>query len=277
MLAIEAVNAGADRPDVAEVLGINPSTISNWLKQYREEGIGGLCRKPSSNIVRKQCTELEKRIVAHRTENPNHGVRRIRDELRLHEGLEVSTEKVRQTVNAAGKGNPPAVPHKRPTQVRRFERSLPNAMWQIDIFTFNLKRMYKVYLIGIIDDHSRYLVGWGLYRQQSADAVLEVVKGALKARICVTMKDLNEDRPRPVLDGMTAKEAYGEGMSSLPDRRLFKKTVESEEKTLLLKATSRDDVRKARRRAIEQALLCYGLMEIEGNVSHDFLLEVGTE
>ena len=52
-------------------------------------------------------------------------------------------------------------------------------MWQIDIFTFELKRMYRVYLVGIIDDHSRYIVGHGLYRQQKAEAVLEVVKGAI--------------------------------------------------------------------------------------------------
>jgi hypothetical protein len=56
---------------------------------------------------------------------------------------------------------------------------LPNALWQIDIFTFQLKRMYPVYLVGIIDDHSRYITGWGLFRQQSADAVLEVTKGAI--------------------------------------------------------------------------------------------------
>jgi hypothetical protein len=56
---------------------------------------------------------------------------------------------------------------------------MPNAMWQIDIFTFQLKRMYKVYLIGIIDDHSRFMVGWGLYRRQTADAVLDVVKGSI--------------------------------------------------------------------------------------------------
>ena len=32
--------------------------------------------------------------------------------------------------------------------MRRFERALPNALWQIDIFTFELKRMYRVYLVG---------------------------------------------------------------------------------------------------------------------------------
>ncbi len=179
ILAIEAINSGADRQDISAILGIKPTTITKWIKLHHDEGLAGLCRKPSSIAVRKQCTELEKRIIAHRTENPDHGVRRIRDELRSHEGLAVSAEKVRQTVNAAGLGNPAPVPHRRPPQVRRFERSVPNAMWQIDIFTFQLKRMYKVYLIGIIDDHSRYLVGWGLYRQQTADAVMEVVKGAI--------------------------------------------------------------------------------------------------
>jgi len=179
ILAIEAIQVGADRQDVCDVLGVKPNTISNWLKVYREQGIGGLCRKPSNKIIRKPCTELEKYIIAHRTENPSHGVRRIRDELRSNSCLSVSAEKVRQTVNAAGIGNPPPKPHKRPPQVRRFERSVPNAMWQIDIFTFNLKRMYKVYLIGIIDDNSRYMVGWGLYRQQTAEAVMEVVKGTI--------------------------------------------------------------------------------------------------
>ena len=130
-------------------------------------------------MVRKQCSELEKCIIAHRTENPSHGVRRIRDELRANSCLTVSAEKIRQTVNTAGLGNPPPKPHKRPPQIRRFERPVPNAMWQIDIFTFNLKRMYKVYLVGIIDDHSRYMVGWGLFRQQTAASVMEVVKGTI--------------------------------------------------------------------------------------------------
>jgi transposase InsO family protein len=179
ILAIEAVNSGADQQDISDVLGIKPTTITKWMKIHRDEGLSGLCRKPSSIAVRKQCTELEKRIIAHRSEHPDHGVRRIRDDLRHKEGLDVSAEKVRQTVNAAGVGNPSPRSHKRPPQVRRFERPTPNAMWQIDIFTFNLKRMYKVYLIGIIDDHSRYLVGWGLYRQQTSEAVMEVVKGAI--------------------------------------------------------------------------------------------------
>ena len=101
--------------------------------------------------------------------------------------------------------------------------------------------------------------------------------GPLMNRIHVTMQDLNEDRPRPVLGGRTAREAYEEGLARLPDRMSFTQEVESRESSLLVSARTRKEARQARRWAIEQTLMCYGLMEIEGNVSHDLLLEVGTE
>jgi transposase InsO family protein len=179
ILAVEALGSGLSPQEVGELVGVCSETIRKWMKDYTEGGVQGLCRKASSIAVRKQCSVLEEKIVARRRENPEHGVRRIRDDLRRHEGIEVSAETVRSVVNDAGLGNAPPQPRRRPPGVRRFERSCPNALWQIDIFTFHLKRMYPVYLIGILDDHSRYVVGWGLFRQQNTDAVLEVLKGAI--------------------------------------------------------------------------------------------------
>jgi transposase InsO family protein len=179
ILALEALDSGLPAIEVGELVGVGSGTIHKWRKDYADGGVQGLCRKASSIGVRKQCSVLEEKIVALRRENPEHGVRRIRDDLRRHEGIEVSAEKVRTVVNESGLGNPPPKPSRRPPGIRRFERSCPNALWQIDIFTFQLKRMYPVYLIGILDDHSRYLTGWGLFRQQNADAVLEVLKGSI--------------------------------------------------------------------------------------------------
>jgi transposase InsO family protein len=179
VLAVEALESGLSAVEVGELVGVGSGTIHKWRKDYEEGGVQELCRKASSIAVRKQCSVLEEKIVARRRENPEHGVRRIRDDLRRQEGLEVSAEKIRTVVNDAGLGNPPPQPRRRAPGVRRFERSCPNALWQIDIFTFQLKRMYPVYLIGILDDHSRYLTGWGLFRQQNAEAVLEVLKGSI--------------------------------------------------------------------------------------------------
>jgi transposase InsO family protein len=179
VLALEALEAGLSAQEAGELVGVSSATIQKWRNLYAEGGVEALARKASSIGVRHQCSVLEERIVAERKAHPEHGVRRIRDDLRRGEGLAVSAEKVRSTVNAAGLGNAPPQARRRPPRERRFERTLPNALWQIDIFTFQLKRMYRVYLVGIIDDHSRYITGWGLFRQQSADAVLEVTKGAI--------------------------------------------------------------------------------------------------
>ena len=179
ILAARAKESGLDRKEVADLIGSSLYTIDKWHQMYQEGGPEALLNQLSSRSTRRICKELEDRIEARRRENPEAGVRRIRDELRREEGVAVSAETVRRVVNEAGLGNAPSVPKRKPPQERRFEREVPNAMWQIDIFTFELKRMYRVYLVGIIDDHSRYIVGHGLFRQQTADAVLEVVRGAI--------------------------------------------------------------------------------------------------
>jgi len=179
ILAVQALEAGLSSGEVSELAGVSSTTICNWRKLHQDGGVEALFTKASRGVLREQHTALEERIIAYRKEHPKRGVRRVSDDLRRNEGLQVSPEKVRTVVNEAGLGNPPPPSRRRPPQVRRFERPFPNAMWQIDIFTFHLKRLYPVYLIGVIDDHSRYMVGWGLYRQQTADAVLEVVKGAI--------------------------------------------------------------------------------------------------
>jgi transposase InsO family protein len=179
LVAVKGVEAGLLIREVAELADVSTTTVSNWVKAFRAEGMDGLVRHSSSPATRRLCRELEARIIVERQEHPERGVRRISDDLRRQEALEVSPETVRRVVNDAGLGNPPPQPKRKPPAMRRFERPLPNALWQVDIMTFQLKRMYPVYLVGMIDDHSRYIVGHGLFRQQTADAVLEVVKGAI--------------------------------------------------------------------------------------------------
>ena len=48
-------------------------------------------------------------------------------------------------------------------------------MWQTDIFSFRLGGR-AAYLLGFIDDYSRYIVGLGLYRSQTAENLLETYR-----------------------------------------------------------------------------------------------------
>jgi hypothetical protein len=53
-------------------------------------------------------------------------------------------------------------------------------MWQTDIFTFMLKRQNRrVYLVAFMDDHSRFIVGYGLHATASSALVLEVFRSAI--------------------------------------------------------------------------------------------------
>jgi transposase InsO family protein len=96
------------------------------------------------------------------------------------------------------------------------------------------------------------------------------VRGRLRDHLEVTISDLNEERPRPVLGGRTAREAYEQDRGQLPDRQDFIVAVNSKETELRAVAQSRSELESSRRRAIEQVLLRYGLMKQWCDVSHNF-------
>src|SRR5436309_3579264 len=74
--------------------------------------------------------------------------------------------------------NPAPGPHEPP--VRHFERARPNQLWQTDLFTFILKRQNRrVYLVGFMDDHSRFITSYGLHASQSSALVIEVLRAGI--------------------------------------------------------------------------------------------------
>jgi len=93
---------------------------------------------------------------------------------------------------------------------------------------------------------------------------------SLSKRIEMTMQDLNEDRPRPVLGGRTAREAFEQKSISLPKRWRFKMEVENLQAVLIAKAGSRKEVESARRRAVIAVLSNYKLINWKGNMSTNY-------
>jgi len=73
--------------------------------------------------------------------------------------------------------SPPKKRQRNITRPRFFERATPNQLWQTDIFTFRLGGHYA-YLIGYIDDYSRYITGLELFRSQTGQHVIEVYRRA---------------------------------------------------------------------------------------------------
>src|SRR5262249_32600859 len=97
-------------------------------------------------------------------------------------GLPASASAVAKVLHEAGyqMEESPSRPH--PPRETRFERAKPHQLWQTDLFTFMLKRQNRrAFLVAFMDDHSRFLVGYGLHASQSSALVIEVVRASLTA------------------------------------------------------------------------------------------------
>jgi transposase InsO family protein len=165
---------------LSKEVGASKDVIRRWTIAYQEQGEAGL-RNPSvaAGSRRKLPAPVRKKIVEIKNREPRFGVKRISHLLKRAFFLSASPETVRRTLKEESLLVPASKScHRNVTRPRFFERSTPNQMWQSDIFTFRLGGRYA-YLIGFIDDYSRYMVGLELYRSQTADQVLEVYRRAV--------------------------------------------------------------------------------------------------
>ena len=165
---------------LSKEVGCSQDVIRRWARAYEERGEAGLrtgvvpagSRRKLPGPIREKIVEIKKR-------EPSFGVKRISHLLKRAFFLSASPETVRRTLGAESLIVPSKKkPQRNITRPRFFERSTPNQLWQSDIFTFRLGGRYA-YLIGFIDDYSRYMVGLELYRSQTADQVLEVYRRAI--------------------------------------------------------------------------------------------------
>jgi transposase InsO family protein len=163
---------------VATELGVNKNTIHSWLKLYRNLGEAGLRRRLAAGNTSKVSAPVKERIVQLKAEDPTRGVKKISQLLRRLFCLPASPETVRRhlkdpeikipKVKAKKKSKPPE---------RRFESATPNQMWQTDITYFQVLGK-TAYIIGFIDDHSRYITGLGVFWSQTSENVVETYRSA---------------------------------------------------------------------------------------------------
>jgi transposase len=73
-LAVERVSEGYSAQEVADFLGVDPSTVRRWLAAFRDRGVAGLVVRPVSGRPRKLTTTQEKIALRWLTESPTlHG------------------------------------------------------------------------------------------------------------------------------------------------------------------------------------------------------------
>jgi transposase InsO family protein len=173
--------SGLPAADFSTIVSIPKHTLYSWKKRFEQEGPAGLMDRPKGGRKGSRVPELTKRtILMLKESNPDWGCQRISDMLVRGPALPASPTAVARVLKEAGYELEEVPTRRHPDKVRRFERARPNQLWQTDLFTFVLKRQNRrVYLVAFMDDHSRFLTGYGLHASQSSALVLEVLRTAI--------------------------------------------------------------------------------------------------
>jgi putative transposase len=164
--------------EAAKVAGVHYTTVYEWrnkLAHLGEEVF--LAYQPSwpgrgEKII---SAEQEAAVLDCWKSNPGYGPGQVRGQLR-RAGITISTRSVRKLMQA--NGYQPRDKRSKRATIQRFEASRPLELAQMDILEFFINKA-KVYLILLIDDFSRFILGWRLLDQTSVDAVIGVVSDAV--------------------------------------------------------------------------------------------------
>ena len=183
---VQTRQQGLSLSDVGKMYGVHPTMVSKWTCAYERNGIAGLEAGPRGRTRQfsPKVTAAEQIVKEIVKAEPEAGIGKVQGTLYRHGFLKMARETVRKLLRRNGV-EPQEVKLKRrnkPVKVKSFERACPNDLWQTDIMTFMLKGQDRVYLIGFMDDNSRFMVGWGLYRFQKGDNVQEVFRAAIEKR-----------------------------------------------------------------------------------------------
>jgi transposase InsO family protein len=173
--------SGLPAGDFAAMVGVSKHTLFAWKKRFDTLEPGGLMDQPRGSVRGSRLPDLTRRtILMLKESNPSWGCQKISDMLLRGPALPASASAVARVLHEAGyqMEEVPTRPH--PDKPRHFERARPNQLWQTDLFTFVLKRQNRrVYLVAFMDDHSRFITGYGLHASQSTALVLEVLRSAI--------------------------------------------------------------------------------------------------
>jgi transposase InsO family protein len=157
--------------------GVSRPTGYLWLRRFQQEGIAGMAERshrPHSSPG-QTAAAVEQRIEQLRRQRPDWGARKLAA-LLAQEGTPVPVITVHRVLSRRGLVfNQPG----RRQATQRFERELPNQLWQMD-FKGQKEAAAHIGPLSVLDDHSRYLVGLEQIGNTSGDAVRERLEGLFR-------------------------------------------------------------------------------------------------
>lgn len=181
----------------AKRFGVKAGVLYEYNRRRKEAGKrvsgreGGRAGGPGEAVARREegvvglPEEVQERIRVYRREHPAHGFKRIADLLKQKYLVVVTRKQIRAVLKAGGLLDTcdSSFDREEPAAkgTRRFEAGSPGEMWQMDVAYVYIRKLPVLYLVVIVDDHSRYCVAAELCMDQRAETLLRVLHDASTA------------------------------------------------------------------------------------------------
>jgi transposase InsO family protein len=158
--------------DAAELSTFGRQTISRWLAVYAAKGDEAFDRQKRQGRAQAKPipASVEQMLDEALERSPRMRTRALVGYVRRHYGVKVSRRKVACYLRERGLSDPPVVGGERP--VRRFEAPAPLDLIQVDILYAPRLGGGWFYVVNVLDDHSRMLLGSAALEEQTGQNVL---------------------------------------------------------------------------------------------------------
>jgi transposase InsO family protein len=158
------IRDGCTVQEVADAFGVSRQSVYSWLARYEEGGLQALAdrsHRPKRSPLQVPAT-VEARVLELRRQHPNWGQVRLRHQL-LREGLTPPSHSAIYRALLRHNLIEPKTKRKKLPKYKRWERSRPMELWQMDIVGgILLKDGTEAKVLTGVDDHSRFCVSDGI-------------------------------------------------------------------------------------------------------------------
>ncbi len=177
-ILMSAKDIGVDK--AAEIAGLHYTTVYTWRSKLSALGKQAyLAYKPArpGRGVKEITNEQEKATIDVWDKNPGYGPGQVRNQLR-RQGITISIGTVRKILKGNGYKSPKGK-NTKPRKWNRYEATRPLELAQMDILERYINKL-KVYVILLIDDYSRFILGFRVLEATSVDCIIDLVDEAIQ-------------------------------------------------------------------------------------------------
>jgi transposase InsO family protein len=167
--AAEGVTAAAKK------FGISRFTIHNWRRLANLHAQGKIADSPVVGNDEDRVAVRDGRILTEWKGHPGLGPSQVRNQLR-RQGHKVSLHTVRCVLEANGYVTPKV--RRDTTHDQRYEAVRPNHLWHLDFLHRHIHKQ-KIYVLLVLDDYSRFIVGGAVWDGERVAAVQETFLAAV--------------------------------------------------------------------------------------------------